>query len=87
MTRTILTTLTALSLTLIAAQANASYYLKLDSIPGECNCASGNRPVVAGPAATESNREWILIESMMHDAGRGPDAGSDAGAGRDAAGG
>jgi hypothetical protein len=90
MTRTLLATLTALSLTLIAAQANAAAYIKYEGVPGVIQATGADRPATGADSA-RGGRGIIIIDMATGNDDRGPDsdAGRDGGrdAGRDAFGG
>lgn len=90
MTRKTLATLTALSLTLMAAQTNAAAYIKFDGVPGESQATGGDRPSTGADGARGA-RGIIIIDMATGNDDRGPDsdAGRDSGrdAGRDGMGG
>lgn len=101
MTRTVLTTLTALSLTLVAAQANAANYLKFEGLDGDfqviargtsaCEidnpCFPGGTRAFSVDGTTTDTRRGGRDVIIIESMMHDADRGGDADAGRDAAGG
>lgn len=101
MTRTILTILTAVSLTVIAAQANAASYIKFEGLDGDAQviargisaceidspCFPGGTRAVSDDGTMPGTRRGSRDVIIIQSLTLDSDRGPDAGAGRDAAGG